>query len=357
MYKRIIIKIGTGVISNKEGRLDKVVLENIVEQISFLKKKGLEVVLITSGAVGSGRGLLKLTNKTETVADKQVFAAIGQVKLMGIYARLFEKQNYLCAQVLVTKEDFRDRGHYQNMYRCFLNLLRDGIVPIVNENDVIAIKELIFTDNDELAGLVAAQLKADAVIILTSVDGLLDRSPSDPSAKTIPEINLNNISDFQKNITQEKTSVGRGGMITKFNVAKKLIASGIAVHIANGKRKNVLQEIIDDRQIGTKFIPLRKTSSTKRRLAYSEGLTMGAIIVNKCAGDMLSAKERAMSLLPIGITKTEGEFKKGDVVEIKNMHNKKIGFGISVFDSEKVKEIAGKKGGKTVVHYDYMFIE
>lgn len=357
MYKRIIIKIGTGVLSNKEGRLDESVLENIVDQISFLKKNGLEIVLITSGAVGFGRSLLKLTSETETVADKQVFAAIGQVKLMGIYARLFERQNYLCAQVLVTKEDFRDRGHYQNMRRCFLSLLRDGIVPIVNENDVIAIKELVFTDNDELAGLIAAQLEADAVIILTNVNGVLDRSPSDPLAKTISEIDFKNIAEFQKHITQEKTSVGRGGMMTKFAVARKLISSGIAVHIANGKRENVLREITDGRQIGTKFVPLRKTSGVKRRLAYSEGLTIGAIVVNQCAGDMLISKERAMSLLPIGITKVQGKFKKGDVVEIKDMHNKKIGFGVSALDSEKVKETLGKKGGKAVVHYDYMFIE
>ena len=144
MYKKIVIKIGTGVLSSQDDRLDETVIESIVEQISFLKKRGLEIVLITSGATGSGRSLLKLENETETVSDKQVFAAIGQVKLMGIYARLFEQQNYLCAQVLVTKEDFRDRGHYQNMRRCFFNLLRDGIVPIVNENDVIAIKELVW---------------------------------------------------------------------------------------------------------------------------------------------------------------------------------------------------------------------
>ncbi len=357
MYKRIVIKIGTGVLSKKDDSLDENVLENVVEQISFLKKNGLEVVLITSGAVGSGRGLLKLSNESETVADKQIFAAVGQVKLMGIYAGLFEKQNYLCAQVLVTKEDFRDRGHYQNMRRCFLNLLRDGIVPIVNENDVIAIKELVFTDNDELAGLIAAQLEADAVIILTSVDGVLDRSPSDPLAKTIPEIHFKDIAEFQKHITQEKTNVGRGGMVTKFGAAKKLVSSGIAVHIASGKRQNVLREILDGRQTGTKFVPLGKTSGVKRRLAYSEGLTMGAIIVNQCAGDMLTSKERAMSLLPVGIIKVEGEFKKGDVVEIKDMHNEKIGFGVSAFDSTKVKEFAGKKGGKAVVHYDYMFIE
>lgn len=163
MYKRIIIKIGTAVLSNENGYINELVLKNIVEQISYLKKSGLEIIIIISGAVGFGRTLLKLMGKTETIADKQIFAAIGQVKLMAACARLFEKQNYLCAQVLVTKEDFRDRGHYQNMHRCFLNLLRDDIIPIVNENDVITIKELVFTDNDELAGLVATQLEANAV--------------------------------------------------------------------------------------------------------------------------------------------------------------------------------------------------
>lgn len=357
MYKRIVIKIGTGALSKEDGRIDESVLQSIVEQVSSLKKNGAEVVLVTSGAVGSGRGFLKPGAETETVADKQIFAAIGQVKLMSAYAKFFEKWDCICAQILVTKEDFRDRGHYQNMRRCFLNLLREGIVPVVNENDVVAIKELVFTDNDELAGLVAAQLQADAVIILTSVDGVLDGNPSDPLVKTIPEIDFKNIAAFQKYITREKTSVGRGGMTAKFAVAKKLISSGIAVHIARGKRENVLRDIFDGRAVGTKFIPLRKTSGVKRRLAYSEGLTMGAIIVNKCAGEMLVSRERAMSLLPIGITKIEGDFKRGDVVEIKNMRGEKIGFGVSALDCEKVKEAAGKKGRKAVVHYDYMFIE
>lgn len=357
MYKRIIIKIGTSVLSRANGRIDETILGGIVEQVLVLKKSGIEMVMVTSGAVGSGRGLLKPSGKAETVSDKQVFAAVGQVKLMETYARLFEKRRYLCAQVLVSKEDFRDRGHYQNMRRCFLNLLRDGIVPIVNENDVIAIKELVFTDNDELAGLIAAQLEADAVIMLTSVDGVLSSSPSDAGVKVIPEINLRDIAEVQKCIMKEKTSVGRGGMVTKFAVAKKLIASGIAVHIANGRNKDILSDIMSGRPVGTRFIPSRKTSGIKRRLAYSEGLTMGAVIVNKCAGDMLVSRERAMSLLPIGIIGVEGEFKKGDVIEIKNAHDAKIGFGISAFDSDRVKELAGKKGGKAVVHYDYMFIE
>jgi len=352
MHKRIVIKIGTGVLSKANGLVDEAVILSIVEQIAALKKKGVEIILVSSGAVGFGRGLLKIDQSKETVADKQVFAAVGQVKLMEIYARFFEQKNYRCAQVLVTKSDFRDRNHYQNMRRCFLNLLRDGIVPIVNENDVIAIKELVFTDNDELAGLVAAQLEADAVIILTSVDGVLD-----DQNKVIPEIDLEVINEAQKHITKEKTAVGRGGMATKFAIAKKLISSGIAVHIASGRQKNILLEIVNNQAVGTKFIAAKKTSGVKRRLAYSDGLAMGAIVVNECASKMLIAKEKAMSILPIGVTKIIGEFEKGDVVEIKDLENQKIGFGVIAANSEIAKTQIGKKGGKALVHYDYMFIE
>lgn len=357
MYTRLIVKIGTQVLSGTHGEIDERVLAHIVAQMVALKKSGIEVVLVSSGAVGSGRSLVQKKNAPETVADKQVYAAIGQVKLMATYARLFEKHKHLCAQVLVTKEDFRDRGHYHNMRRCFLNLLQSGVVPIVNENDVVAIEELVFTDNDELAGLVAAQLEASAVVLLTSVEGVLDGDPADPRTKIIPEIDLKNIAAFKKYITREKTHTGRGGMMTKFAIAKKLVASGITVHIASGKRKNVLLDIVRGASVGTIFIPARKTSGIKRRLAYAEGLAMGALVVNECTGNMLVAKERVMSLLAIGILHVAGTFKKGDVVEIQNKQREKIGFGIVACDSEKARDLAGKKGGKAVVHYDYMFIE
>ena len=256
MYKRIIVKIGTKVLSKANGLVDEKVLAHLVDQIAALRKKKIEVLLVTSGAVGSGRSLLG-HNGEETIADKQVFAAVGQVKLMNIYSKLFAKHGFHCAQILATKEDFRDKGHYENMSKCFRNLLRDGIVPIVNENDVVAIKELIFTDNDELCGLVALQLDADAAIILTSVDGVLDGPPADPKSRVIPEITARTIRKIEKYVTVEKTAGGRGGMASKFDVARKLIGEGIPVHIANGKRKNVLSDIVDGKHVGTKFCSRR----------------------------------------------------------------------------------------------------
>lgn len=357
MYKRIVIKVGTKVLLQDSGHVDTDVLKHLVAQIADLKQQGIEVVLVTSGAVGFGRSVLPASQGKETIADKQVFAATGQIKLMHTYAALFVQHGYQCAQVLVTKEDFRDAEHYHNMRRCFENLLRDNIVPIVNENDVVAIKELVFTDNDELAGLVASQLNVDAVIILTSTNGVLDGNPKDETTKTIPTITLATIDDFKKHITQEKTGVGRGGMATKFAIAQKLMSSGIAVHIVRGKQEGVLQSVVQGDEVGTTFVPERKTTGTKRRLAYANGLAVGAVVINTCASELFAKKDQALSLLPVGVIRVVGSFKKGDVIEIQNEQGDRIGFGVSGYDAADVDAIKGQKDKKAVVHYDYLFVE
>lgn len=257
MYKRIVVKVGTGVLSKKDGTIDARILKHLVEQISALKKKGTQVILITSGAVGTGRALLSAKD-SGYVPQKQMFAAVGQVGLMSMYAKLFAKRGYLCAQVLATKEDFRDREHYVNMKNCFEKLLHESVIPIVNENDVVAIAELVFTDNDELAGLVAAQLRVDAAIILTSVEGVL------ANGRIIQEISASNAASFKKYITSERTVGGRGGMRTKFNIALRLARQGITTYIVNGKRRNTLIDIIRGKCLGTKFLPRKKTASRKQ---------------------------------------------------------------------------------------------
>lgn len=261
MHKRIVIKVGTKVLTDQNGKLDQKIIKNIVEQIVALRNKECEVVLVTSGAVGSGRALLKTINTKETVTDKQVYAAVGQVALMNTYAKYLSKYNILSAQILVTKEDFRDKVHYQNMENCFRNVLRDNVLPIVNENDVVAIKELVFTDNDELASLVALQLKADAVFILTSVEGVIAGDFNNPTTQVIPEITIQDIRKAEKFVTTEKSAGGRGGMVTKFAMAKKLIKAGITVYMFNGKRKNGIVDICAGKKLGTKFISDRMNKS------------------------------------------------------------------------------------------------
>ncbi len=355
MYKRVIVKVGTKVLSLEDGQLAIETLKHLVEQIVSLKKKGIEIILVTSGAMGAGRSLIKLKN-AEKIAEKQVLAAVGQVSLMKTYSDAFEKYNQLCAQILVTKEDFRDKTHYLNMRMCFENLLASGVVPIVNENDVVATTELLFTDNDELAGLVASQLSADAVIILTSVEGFLTGDPKDEKSKVIPEIDFSNIGTYQKYISPDKTEFGRGGMRTKYNIAKKLALQGIAVHFANGKRKNVVMDVMSGNAVGTRFVPRKKSSSLKRRIAYSDGLTKGTVQINKCAEDLLVSKTRIMSLLPVGIIGVSGDFTKGDIIEIITEDRQQLGFGIAEYGAAKAKELIGVQNARPIIHYNHMFI-
>ena len=246
--RRVIIKIGTKVLSREDGTLDERFLEHFVEQIVALRKRGMQIVLVTSGAVGAGKSLITLNDAKSETVRKQVFAAVGQVKLMTMYSEFFSKRGYFCAQVLATKEDFRDQEHYQNMQNCFEGLLLDNVIPIVNENDVVATTELLFTDNDELAGLVARQLKADGLIILTSTDGILDNAKS-----TVHEVDSSNVEQVAAYISPDTSTGGRGGMMSKFKTAVELSKEGIVVRVVDGRKPNILIESLDGIQTGTQF--------------------------------------------------------------------------------------------------------
>lgn len=352
MYKRIVVKIGSGIIA-ENGVLSERALSGIVEQAAALQERGVEVVLVSSGAVATGKNLVTLSG-TDDIAMRQVYAAVGQVGLMSRYTALFKERGYQCAQVLVTKSDFRDRMHYQNMKSCFENLLKEHIIPVVNENDTVAASHLAFTDNDELAGLIAAQLSADAVIFLTSVGGVMTHE-GDDGQRIVPEIRTEDIPLFEKHITAYKSKTGRGGMHTKFSVAKKLMEQGITAHIANGKRDNTVLDIVDGKLLGTKFISTKKLSAIKRRLAYAEGLTAGFVYVNQGAKDALCSK-KSVSLLPVGVTKIEGNFKKGDTIEIRTEDGKRVGFGVTQYGAREADEVKGTKGVRALIHYDYLLI-
>src|SRR6201992_3884919 len=253
-YQRIVIKIGSNVLTQKDGLPDLLRISHLVDQIAKIKKQGKEVVLVSSGAVASGRSLISISEKFYSVATRQLFASIGQVKLINTYAQLFEKYNILCSQVLVTKEDFRDRLHYLNMKNCLKILLQHQVLPVVNENDVVSVTELMFTDNDELAGLIASMLNAQALIILTNVDGIYDSDPRNLNAHIIEEIEGKGL-DFSSFIGSDRSQFGRGGMITKSTMAQKVAQLGIAVHIANGTRENVIPDVLDGKVAHTHFIP------------------------------------------------------------------------------------------------------
>src|ERR1700712_4062201 len=224
-YHRIIIKIGSNVFTQKDGLPDLKRINHLVKQIAAIKKQGKEVILVSSGAVASGRSLINVSEKYDAIATRQLLASIGQVKLINTYSNLFEKFGILCSQVLVTKEDFRDRMHYLNMKTCLQLLLQHEVIPVVNENDVVSVTELMFTDNDELAGLIASMLNAQALIILTNVDGIYNGNPDEAGSAIIEEV-LDTGVDFSAFVSSGKSQFGRGGMITKSHMAQKTAQLG-----------------------------------------------------------------------------------------------------------------------------------
>lgn len=354
-YHRIIIKIGSNVFTQNDGLPDLKRINHLVEQIATIKKQGKEVILVSSGAVASGRCLINVSEKYDAIATRQLLASIGQVKLINTYANLFEQFNILCSQVLVTKEDFRDRLHYLNMKNCLEILLQHHVVPIVNENDVVSITELMFTDNDELAGLIASMLNAQALIVLSNVDGIYDGDPNSGALKVIEEVN-DPAMDFSSFVTSRRSQFGRGGMITKSTMAQKVAQLGIAVHIANGKKDNILIDVLENKVSHTRFVPNRTASDKKKWIAHSGNYATGIVQINEGARAALTSS-KASSLLPVGIINIISDFKKGDVIKLIDENELIIGLGIAEYGADKAKEHIGQKNMKPLVHYDYLYLQ
>ena len=253
--KRIAIKVGSNVLTRADGTLDVTRMSALTDQVAELHRKGLEVILVSSGAVASGRSEVHPDMELDSVAARQIFSAVGQAKLMNRYYDLFHCHGISCGQVLTTKYSLENSQHYQNQKGCIESLLSCGIIPIVNENDTISITELMFTDNDELSGWMAQMMSCEMLIILSNIDGLYDGDPSDQSSKLIAQV-LPEAEDMSDYIQEKMSSAGRGGMMTKCNVARRLAQGGIPVVIANGKRDDVIIRIIDgdDSLPCTKFL-------------------------------------------------------------------------------------------------------
>ncbi|MCQ2350466.1 MAG: glutamate 5-kinase [Paludibacteraceae bacterium] len=355
-FKRIAVKIGSNVLTHSDGTLDTERMSELVDQLALLHSKGVEIVLISSGAVASGRSTLKLEKEPDPVSARQIFSAIGQARLINIYYELFSKHGICCGQVLTTKESLSTRSHYLNQKNCITGLLQNKVIPILNENDTISLTELMFTDNDELSGLVATMMDVEALIILSNIDGIYNANPSDPDAKVITEVAEGQ--NLTKYIQSSKSSFGRGGMLTKTNIARKVAAEGITVIIANGKRENILPDLLENgsKTVCTTFLPSKKeVSSIKKWIAHSDGFSKGSITINENACKaLLSGK--ASSILFVGITKVEGDFLKGDIIKIKDESNNVLAVGKAQYESAKMSQSIGKKGLRPAVLYDYLWI-
>lgn len=357
-YHKITIKIGSNVLAKKDGTLNVSRIAHLVDQISFLRKNGVEVVLVSSGAVAAGRSILQPSKKTDAVSQRQLWAALGQVKLISRYSDFFNEHNLVCAQVLTTKENFSSRGHYLNMKNCFNTLLENKVIPIVNENDTISVTELMFTDNDELSGLIASMVNSEALILLTNVDGVYNANPKDENAKLIRRIEIDD-KEPEDAISAEQSDFGRGGMLTKFRIAQKVAGDGIGVHVANGTSENVLIDLLNtDKDLNhTYFVPNKKASSgVKKWIGYSDDFAKGEVIINQGAITALNS-EKAVSLLPVGIITVLSEFKKGDLIRMRDESGKIIGVGKAGFGSDKLETETQSLKQKPLIHYDYLYLE
>ena len=256
--RRIVVKVGSNVLTRADGSLDTTRVSAIVDQIVTLREAGYETVLVTSGAVACGRSLIREDRKLSDVQQRPLYSAIGQVRLMDLYYRLFQNYGITVGQVLTMKKNFDEGQEYNNQKSCMEVMLQSHVLPVVNENDTVSITELMFTDNDELSGLVAGMVGAESLVILTNVDGVYDGSPDDPASTVIPRIQPGE--QVESHISARKSSSGRGGMLSKCNVAMKLASEGIRVIIANGNRENILVDVLTDasKTVHTEFVPASK---------------------------------------------------------------------------------------------------
>ena len=356
-YKKITVKVGSNVLTKSDGTLNDANISHLVDQIAILHQKGVEIVLVSSGAVAAGRGEIGNRKKLDTVSARQLWSAVGQIILINKYADSFRKYGMSCAQVLTTKENFSDRVHYLNMKNCISTLIENKVIPIVNENDTISVTELMFTDNDELSGLIASMENSEALIILSNIDGIYDGSPDWPESKVIREITSKS-KPLNEAISTTKSGFGRGGMLTKYHIAKKVSKGGINVHIANGMKENTLLRIMNPAEdfVHTLFLSeKKKASNVKKWISYSESFAKGEVVVNEGARNALLSTQ-ATSLLPVGIVSIDGTFEKGDLIRIKDETGKLIGIGKSEYNSEKAEKYLGNKNKKEIVHYDYLYL-
>ncbi len=368
LYKRVIAKFGTNLLTGGTGRLDHNMMSNLVEQVAQLHSQGHEVIIVSSGAVAAGRQKLGITKEQKDIPFKQVLASVGQSQLMNAYEQLFSKHNVIIAQALLTKSDLLDRAGYLNARNTLLALIELGVICIVNENDVVAtdeLGELTFGDNDNLSAMVANLVDADLLALLTDIDGLYTADPQrNPQAKLIPKVEKID-AEIERLAGDTSSSYGVGGMTTKLEAAKLATASGVTVVIANGRKPDALTQIAHGKNIGTIFPPRTSKLESKKRWMLSGLASKGKLTIDD--GAVLALKKQNRSLLPAGVVGVEGEFQRGDVVDIFDSNGNHIGCGIPNYNakdiavikgahSEAISSLLGYEYGTEVIHRNNMVL-
>lgn len=336
--KKVLIKIGSAVLTGEDG-LDLGIIEQLSEEIAGLKESGYQIILVTSGAIASGKHRMGFSGPLKSMPQKQAAAAIGQGRLMRVYANSFGKRGINVAQILLTMSDLTDRKRFLNIKNTLSTLLEWGVIPIINENDTVAVEEIKFGDNDHLAAMIANLIETDLVINLTSTDGLYDSNPSVCTEAKLVSLVSACTDEIEQMATDATSSVGSGGMKSKVKAARRVTACGIPYIIAPGKEKNVLAAIFAGHEKGTLFLPMRRQLKSRKSWIAFTLRPRGRLLLD--AGARKAILEDGKSLLPSGIIGVEGNFEAGDAVTCIDRLGTPLANGLVNYSAAEIRRIQG----------------
>ena len=357
-YRRIVVKAGTNVLTGDSDNLDQEVIASLVAQLAYVHSQGMEVALVTSGAVAVGRHTLGVNRGRDDIPFRQVLAAVGQGRLVQTYEQLFEAHNITVAQALLSRRDVLDREGYLNVRNTLLALLDLKVIPIINENDVVAsdeVRDVGFGDNDNLSAMVANLIDADMLIVLSDIGGLYTADPhEDPNARLIPRVDV-----IDEAITamagSRHSSRSRGGMQAKLSAIKLAAASGVAVSLVSGKVDQVVSRLASGESVGTYFAPTASKMESRKRWMLSGLSTRGRILVDTGAAEALRVHHR--SLLPAGVREVEGDFLRGDIILVVDPKGEQVACGVTGYSATDVSAIRGLRSDRIEEVLGYRFSE
>jgi len=351
--RRVVLKVGSRVLTGKGRTLSQPVFDRLAREISAARKRGYEVVLVSSGAIAAGMGRLGLLEKPKTMPEKQASAAIGQSALMWSYEKAFSFYGEKVAQILLTRDDLSNRNRYLNARNTLLTLLDFGVIPIINENDTVVVQEIKFGDNDNLSALVTNLVNADLLVILSDIDGLYDKDPRvHKGARLIPFVGQVT-EEMEQKATGTLSPFSIGGMVTKLQAARKAALFGVPTVLASGMMEELLEKILRGEDVGTLFTSqVNKLTSRKHWIAFTLE-PQGRIVVDE--GAKKAILQKGKSLLPSGVLSAEGKFSLGDPVVLSDLNGREFAKGLTNYESSEINKIKGLKTSEVESRLGYKY--
>lgn len=353
--RRIVVKVGSSILASVERGLHYEVFSHLAQEVSDLKRQGYEFVLVSSGAIAAGMEKLGYKTRPQSITQKQATAAVGQTQLMNVYEKCFSGFQQRVAQILLTREDLSHRQRFLNARNTLLTLLELGIIPIVNENDTVAVEEIKFGDNDNLSALITNLIGADLLIILTDIVGLCDSDPREnPHAKWIPLVEDID-SEMEGVVGETKSQMSVGGMVSKIQAARKASHFGIPTVVAQGTKGKVLHQILKGKEIGTLILPKRKALSSRKHWIAFNPKVKGEVMVDE--GAKKAIVQKGKSLLPSGVIKVRGDFDRGDLVICLGPRAKEFARGLVNYSAAELEKIKGLRSSQIEAVLGYKYSE